>query len=206
MPLCRCTTHSALSPALSVELLQEAKGHGLLSGHAYSLLAAKKCADGTKLICLRNPWGQVEWTGDYSDESDKWTDALKQETGFKTELDENGKQVEDGRFWMCWADFIRFYDKVGVCNPWLLSKYTTDTKAHCAVACAEWVKRKSAGGRPMLPVVPTKSPTYHHNPSFILTVPSDLPEGVPAEMTLTLAIFQPDVRRPLCHQFAARLV
>jgi hypothetical protein len=36
--------------------------HGLVWNHAYGVL---KCAEdaGTRLVCLRNPWGQFEWKG-----------------------------------------------------------------------------------------------------------------------------------------------
>ena len=32
---------------------------------------------GEKLIKMRNPWGYGEWKGDWSDDSSKWTSALK---------------------------------------------------------------------------------------------------------------------------------
>lgn len=81
----------------------EALQYGLIGGHAYSLLAGKEVSldNGTtvKLVKIRNPWGQGEWTGDWSDTSSLWTDKIKGELGithsFKT----------DGAFWMDWSDF-----------------------------------------------------------------------------------------------------
>lgn len=31
---------------------------------------------------IRNPWGQKEWSGDFSDKSPLWTKRLKSELGF----------------------------------------------------------------------------------------------------------------------------
>lgn len=50
---------------------------GLVGGHAYTLIAVKKTSKGDLLVKLRNPWGHMEWTGDWSDNSSKWTEALK---------------------------------------------------------------------------------------------------------------------------------
>ena len=33
--------------------------------------------DGHRLLRLRNPWGNVEWKGDWSDNSSKWTARMK---------------------------------------------------------------------------------------------------------------------------------
>ena len=49
---------------------------GLLPGHAYSLLQVKEYQN-NKLVCLRNPWGQFEWQGDWSDKSNLWTEEAK---------------------------------------------------------------------------------------------------------------------------------
>jgi calpain-15 len=49
-----------------------------------------------KLIKLRNPWGDFEWNGNWSDESDLWTDELKELAGY---TDDN-----DGTFMMCLED------------------------------------------------------------------------------------------------------
>lgn len=36
-----------------------------------------------QLLKVRNPWGKVEWLGDWSDNSDKWTPELIKELDVK---------------------------------------------------------------------------------------------------------------------------
>jgi len=57
-----------------------------------------------KLIKLRNPWGDFEWKGDWGDDSDLWTPALKKQLGWT--------DVNDGTFWMCLNDFIHYFSRV----------------------------------------------------------------------------------------------
>lgn len=57
------------------------KNVGLVDAHAYSLIDTYEEVDAKgnkiRLIQIRNPWGQKEWTGDWSDKSDKWTPEMK---------------------------------------------------------------------------------------------------------------------------------
>ena len=57
------------------------KSVGLVDAHAYSLIGAKLITlDNGKterLIQIRNPWGRKEWSGDWSDKSNKWTESTK---------------------------------------------------------------------------------------------------------------------------------
>ncbi|KAK9411957.1 calpain-14 [Crotalus adamanteus] len=49
--------------------------NGLVAGHAYAVTGIRKvtCKHGPEnLVRLRNPWGKVEWQGDWSDSSGKW--------------------------------------------------------------------------------------------------------------------------------------
>jgi calpain-15 len=93
---------------------------GLTPGHAYSLLRAKEVLDHgvkTRIVELRNPWGEGEWSGEWSDNSDKWTMQLKEECKVST--------AEDGKFWMNLKDFMTYYE---ICNICKIHKdfYTTD--------------------------------------------------------------------------------
>merc|ERR1711916_393231 len=57
-----------------------------------------EASNGVKLIQARNPWGEREWKGDWSDSSPLWTAELKKE------LDWENK--DDGIFWMSLEDFV----------------------------------------------------------------------------------------------------
>lgn len=53
---------------------------GLVAGHAYTLVSAKESSKGDRLVKLRNPWGSMEWTGDWSDTSPLWTEEMQVRT------------------------------------------------------------------------------------------------------------------------------
>ncbi|KAF9981625.1 hypothetical protein BGZ75_007016 [Mortierella antarctica] len=85
----------------------EPEKHGIQSGHAYSVLDVAEF-EGERLVHIRNPWGAVEWNGDWSDESEKWTpEAIKQ-------LKQEDKN--DGRFWMPYRDFLRIFTTIDRCR------------------------------------------------------------------------------------------
>ena len=69
---------SAGSTKASADLLQKL---GLVDAHSYGLLKAVEVTDAFedkyRIVELRNPWGDFEWNGDWSDNSDLWTDDLK---------------------------------------------------------------------------------------------------------------------------------
>jgi calpain-15 len=54
-----------------------------------------------QLCKIRNPWGKVEWNGDWGDDSDKWTDQLKEELELT--------QDDDGTFWMDFEDVKKYF-------------------------------------------------------------------------------------------------
>ncbi|XP_007895022.1 calpain 2, (m/II) large subunit, like [Callorhinchus milii] len=85
----------------------------LVKGHAYSITGAESVTyndEQEKLIRIRNPWGQVEWTGPWSDGSDEWCCVPDEE---KEAL---CSRVEDGEFWMSFSDFMFHYSRVEICN------------------------------------------------------------------------------------------
>ena len=84
---------------------------GLVTLHAYAVIDAQEVQtrDGPEQILeIRNPWGQTEWTGDWSDNSSKWTPELKRQL--------NLEAADDGRFWMCLADFCHYFSMVTICR------------------------------------------------------------------------------------------
>ena len=53
---------------------------GLIGGHAYSLISVVEFeheGQQVRLLKMRNPWGKGEWTGDWSDKSEYWTEELR---------------------------------------------------------------------------------------------------------------------------------
>eukprot|EP00288_Rhodomonas_lens_P010583 CAMPEP_0177744362 /NCGR_PEP_ID=MMETSP0484_2-20121128/29704_1 /TAXON_ID=354590 /ORGANISM="Rhodomonas lens, Strain RHODO" /LENGTH=905 /DNA_ID=CAMNT_0019258857 /DNA_START=25 /DNA_END=2743 /DNA_ORIENTATION=+ len=73
---------------------------GLYAGHAYSINSVKQTSTGEILVCLRNPWGRLEWNGAWSDKDTRnWTPALKTEMNFTDE--------DDGTFFMSISDFMK---------------------------------------------------------------------------------------------------
>lgn len=86
------------------------EGGGIVPGHAYSILDAKK-VDGFLLVKLRNPWGTFEWKGDWSDGSPLWGDHARvaRHCGFVADA------PDDGAFWMAWDDFKVYFDGIDVC-------------------------------------------------------------------------------------------
>jgi len=70
-------------------------------GHAYSILDVVVYQQ-EKLIQLRNPWGNTEWKGDWSDQSNKWTEQAKKALNYNS-------AKEDGIFWMNYNEFFNNY-------------------------------------------------------------------------------------------------
>jgi hypothetical protein len=87
---------------------EEELGHGLYSGHAYSINDCRKTSCGEVLVQLRNPWGGHEWTGDWNDKDPRWTEALKREL--------NQTDKEDGMFWMSIQDFAKHFTEITFCD------------------------------------------------------------------------------------------
>lgn len=81
---------------------------GLVPGHAYSIIQAVEYKN-IKLLNIRNPWGNFEWSGDWSDNSPLWTEETIR--AFNAVFDEN-----DGAFWMSFEDFSNLFDSLDVCR------------------------------------------------------------------------------------------
>ena len=80
---------------------------GLVPGHAYTIISLFETKD-VRLVKIRNPWGQFEWKGDYSDSSSLWTNELKQLVQYSNQ--------DDGIFYMKFQDFLEYYPYSFICK------------------------------------------------------------------------------------------
>ncbi|KAF9529607.1 hypothetical protein CPB83DRAFT_852411 [Crepidotus variabilis] len=79
---------------------------GLFGGHAYSVLRVVTC-HGKRFLILRNPWGEGEWTGRWSDGSKEWTQEWLER------LPEIGHHFgDDGQFMMEYSDWLECFAQI----------------------------------------------------------------------------------------------
>ena len=88
--------------------VDEEENNGLAPGHAYTIVQVKE-AKGYKLVCLRNPWSNFEWKGDWGDQSSLWTDEMKQAIN-------PNLGGEDGTWWMSFEDLLKNFYCINICK------------------------------------------------------------------------------------------
>ena len=89
---------------------------GLSGGHAFTVLGVDEIK-GERVMRLRNPYGECEFNGDWSDASSKWTEDLKSKYDFY--------KKEEGDFFIGYNDFIKYFVVVGIAKihpQWSSSK------------------------------------------------------------------------------------
>uniref|UniRef100_A0A3Q2Z8Y4 Calpain-3 n=1 Tax=Hippocampus comes TaxID=109280 RepID=A0A3Q2Z8Y4_HIPCM len=161
---------------------------GLVKGHAYSVTAVEEHKETkVRLVRLRNPWGQVEWNGPWSDNSKEWAALAMAE---KEKLQH--KSAEDGEFWMSFEDFKKNYTKIEICN--LTPDALEDDKIHkwtVSVNEGRWVRGCSAGGCRNYPE------TFWTNPQYRLRLleEDDDPEDSEVGCTFVVALMQKNRRK-----------
>uniref|UniRef100_A0AAX7U093 Calpain-3 n=1 Tax=Astatotilapia calliptera TaxID=8154 RepID=A0AAX7U093_ASTCA len=161
---------------------------GLVKGHAYSVTAVEEHKESkVRLVRLRNPWGQVEWNGPWSDNSKEWATLSKAE---KEKLQH--QSAEDGEFWMSFEDFKKNYTKIEICN--LTPDALEDDKIHkwtVSVNEGRWVRGCSAGGCRNYP------DTFWTNPQYRLRLleEDDDPEDNEVACTFVVALMQKNRRK-----------
>ncbi|XP_031418230.1 calpain-2 catalytic subunit-like [Clupea harengus] len=141
----------------------------LVKGHAYSMTGAEEvehCGEIIRLIHVRNPWGQIEWTGPWSDRGSQWQQISDEDRGRLRH------KSEDGEFWMAFSDFLQHFSVVEVCSltpdaltggryrKWVLSTFD-----------GNWRRGSTAGGCRNFPN------TFWMNPQFVLHLEDDGEEG-----------------------------
>ncbi|XP_027789136.2 calpain-14 isoform X1 [Marmota flaviventris] len=158
------TTYSRTLIGCQTRIGERVQENGLVDGHAYTLTGIRKvtCKYGPEyLVKLRNPWGKVEWQGDWSDSSRKWELLSPKEKLLLLRKD------NDGEFWMSLQDFKAHFVLLVICKltPGLLS-FEVGQKWMYTMQEGRWEKGSTAGGR----MKSSWQDTFWKNPQFLLSI------------------------------------
>ncbi|TTI30674.1 Calpain-5 [Bagarius yarrelli] len=148
---------------------------GLVKGHAYAVTDVRRVRLGHGLLAffksekltmirMRNPWGEKEWNGPWSDSSEEWKRVSK------GEREKLGVTVrDDGEFWMTFEDFAKHFTDLILCrliNTSYLSIHKTwdeDVKFGSWSRHDDPLKNRSGG------CINNKA-TYIQNPQYVFDV------------------------------------
>ncbi|XP_070697040.1 calpain-2 catalytic subunit-like [Pempheris klunzingeri] len=163
--------------------------HKLVKGHAYSVTGAEQVeyrGDVEQLIRVRNPWGQVEWVGDWSDSSSQWRYVSSDDRARLTNCS------EDGEFWMSFSDFLSQFSRLEICNL-TPDALTGDEYKKWAESEFEdsWRRGVSAGGCRNYPH------SFWMNPQFVIKLDEvdDDPDDGEEGCTAIVGLMQKNKRR-----------
>uniref|UniRef100_A0A8B9HAM3 Calpain-1 catalytic subunit n=1 Tax=Astyanax mexicanus TaxID=7994 RepID=A0A8B9HAM3_ASTMX len=138
----------------------------LVKGHAYSVTGVDEVRNLTKLIRIRNPWGEVEWTGAWSDESREWSGI---NPALRSRLH---NRAEDGEFWMSFSDFLKEFSRLEICNLTADALQSSELKKwNSSLYTGEWRRGSTAGGCRNYPA------TFWINPQYKIMLKDPDTEG-----------------------------
>jgi len=164
---------------------------GLVKGHAYGVTALRKVPIGSTglstlfkgrekiaLVRLRNPWGEKEWNGAFSDRSREWNSISEKER------DKLGLVTsDDGEFWMPWEDFVTQFTDLSINHLINTSLFSFSKTWKEFTKVGKWMKPCSAGGCLNHP------DTFLRNPQFRFDVTA---KGEEDEEEVILQLTQKD--------------
>uniref|UniRef100_A0AAR2IP90 Calpain 5a n=1 Tax=Pygocentrus nattereri TaxID=42514 RepID=A0AAR2IP90_PYGNA len=148
---------------------------GLVKGHAYAVTDVRRVRLGHGLLAffksekltmirMRNPWGEREWNGPWSDSSEEWQRVSK------SEREKLGVTVEDdGEFWMTFEDFSKHFTDLILCRLINTSYLSIHKTWEEAMLFGSWSRhddplRNRSGG-----CINNKT-TYLQNPQYVFEV------------------------------------
>lgn len=174
---------------------QAAVDQGLVQGHAYSVTGVKtvvlpRSGEKVQLVRIRNPWGNDrEWKGAWSDKSAEWNsipEETKKEIGLSFE--------NDGEFFVCFSDFLKYFHEVEICN--LSPDSLTEERPggvrkdwNMNIFKGEWVSGVSSGG--------CRNPGnnfFHTNPQYLIKVEDPDEDDDEGMCTVVVALMQKNRR------------
>lgn len=177
-------------------VLEAETPEGLIRGHAYSItkvetmdIVTPNTAGKIQMLRLRNPWGnEAEWNGPFSDQSAEWRyipEHVKQSVGLTFD--------QDGEFWMSYRDWVKYFDRVELCNlsPDSLSDEQIQKgkkKWDMSVFEGEWTSGVTAGGcRNFLD-------TFWRNPQYVITLTDPDEDDEDGLCTIIIGLMQKNRR------------
>lgn len=103
---------------------------GLVIAHAYTVVRAVDAPSKHRMVQVRNTWGRTEWTGDWADGHELWTDwpQVAKACG----VDSKAPPLDDGMFWMSAKDFATHYEYLN------LVKFVEDEMPHSTKHEGQW--------------------------------------------------------------------
>uniref|UniRef100_A0AAX7VAV6 Calpain-1 catalytic subunit n=1 Tax=Astatotilapia calliptera TaxID=8154 RepID=A0AAX7VAV6_ASTCA len=158
----------------------------LVKGHAYSLTGVEEVSyrgNMTKLVRIRNPWGEVEWTGAWSDDAREW-DSIDPSARSRLQ-----NRSEDGEFWMSYTDFLREFSRLEICNLTADALQNSQMKKwSSSLFQGEWRRGSTAGGCRNYPA------SFWLNPQFKIMLQNPDMQGNP-DCSFVVALMQKDRRK-----------
>ena len=151
-------------------------GHkiGIIAGHAYSILdvfeipkaRSKKSRRTSRLLRIRNPWGNYEWNGKWCDDSEEVIKNKERiDAVLKKKYEDTSEKIDfsknDGTFLMRYSDFRKIFNNIFFCQnfpPNYIGVRFYD----------EWTKENSGG----LPLHNTKQELidFFRNPQYYFQI------------------------------------
>lgn len=125
---------------------------GLIGNHEYTLTGTAKVGD-TRLVRVRNPWGQSEWEGAWGDGSSEWA-SLPEHSVPPANRD-------DGEFYISLEDFMQCFNMATICNitPDFDRDGSEDTLKYVTCLYGDWRDENAAGFKKKL-----------QNPKYLIEV------------------------------------
>ncbi|KAG1683975.1 Calpain-5 [Nymphon striatum] len=183
--------HSLMCGAISAASPEEMEARtdvGLVKGHAYGITAVKKVHIGESglvslftgrkkiyMVRLRNPWGEKEWNGPFSDgwlySTAKLTKLLSSSPEW-SKIDESEREKmgltfeEDGEFWMTFDDFVKYFTEISICHLPKTSWFSFGTTWKEEIFHGKWIAGPKGSETDLAGGCPNNKDSFIRNPQF----------------------------------------